>query len=167
MAGVAILARRFELWSRMVGEDVSRLAIGEAVLTIGYQVSRYALHVVHLPQTSHRVLDEEKPWSQFADKVERMAVHLVGKGCFLRLGIERAGHGVLLSVVSYGCDAECGAVVSAPNDVWSPEVRQYLLGCQLQDVDVQSGREFLLPVHCVTLMPSCSECVAYTLGSAE
>ena len=60
MAGVAILARRFELWSRMVREDVSRFAIGEAVLTIGYQMARYALHVVHLAKTAHRVLDEEE-----------------------------------------------------------------------------------------------------------
>ena len=88
MAGITVLARRFELWARMVREDVSRLAIGEAVLTIGYQVSRYALHIVHLPQTSHRVLYKEKPWSQFADKVKRVKVYLVGKGGFLSLGVE-------------------------------------------------------------------------------
>jgi hypothetical protein len=151
----------------MVREDVRCLAIVEAVLTIGYQVSRYALHVVHLSQTAHRVLDEEKPWSQFADEFKRVAVHSVGKGRFLRLGIERAGHGVLLSVVSDGCDAECRAIVATPNDVGSPEVRQYLLGCQLHDVYVQGRWEFLFPIDCVTLVPSCSECVAYALRSAE
>ena len=85
MARVAILARRFELWAWMVREDVGCLAIREAVLTIGYQVARYALHVVHLSQAAHRIFDEEKPWSQFADEFKRVAVHLVGKGCFLGL----------------------------------------------------------------------------------
>ena len=38
-------------------------AVGEAVLAVGYQVARYAPHVVHLPQAAHRVLDEERPES--------------------------------------------------------------------------------------------------------
>ena len=60
MARVAVLARRDELGARMVREDVGGFAIGEAVLAIGDKVARYALHVVHLAKTAHRIFDEEE-----------------------------------------------------------------------------------------------------------
>ena len=122
MAGVAVPARRQELGLRVVGPDVGGLAVGEAVLTVGYQVARYALHVVHLTQAAHRVLDEEEAGAERADDAERVAVHLVGPCRPLRLGQERAGGGVLAAVVADGGDAERGAVAACPDDVGPPEV---------------------------------------------
>lgn len=87
-------------------------AVGEAVLTVGYQVARYALHVVHLTQAAHRVLDEEEAGAERADDAERVAVHLVGPCSLDRLGQERAGGGVLAAVVTDGGDAERGAVMN-------------------------------------------------------
>ena len=137
MARVAILARRFELWAWMVREDVGCLAIREAVLTIGYQMARYALHVVHLAKTAHRILDEEELGLQFADEFEGVLVHLVGKCGFLGLRVERTRHGVLHPMMSDSSHAECRTIVAAPNDVRPSEVGQNLLGSQLHDVDVE------------------------------
>ena len=122
MAGVAVPARRQELRLRVVRPDVGGLAVGEAVLTVGYQVARYALHVVHLTQAAHRVLDEEEAGAERADDAERVAVHLVGPCGLLRLGFERAGGGVLAAVVADGGDAERGAVAACPDDVGPSEV---------------------------------------------
>ena len=97
-------------------------AIGEAVLTVGYQVAGYALHVVHLAEAAHRVLDEEEAGAERADDAERVAVHLVGPCGLDRLGFERAGGGVLAAVVADGGDAERGAVAACPDDVGPPEV---------------------------------------------
>ena len=97
-------------------------AIGEAVLTVGYQVAGYALHVVHLAEAAHRVLDEEEAGAERADDAERVAVHLVGPCRLDRLGFERAGSVVLAAVVADGGDAERGAVAACPDDVGPPEV---------------------------------------------
>ena len=97
-------------------------AVGEAVLTVGYQVARYALHVVHLTQSAHRIFDEEEAGAERADDAERVAVHLVGPCRLLRLGCERAGGGVPAAVVADGGDAERGAVAACPDDVGPPEV---------------------------------------------
>ena len=76
-------------------------AVGEAVLTVGYQVARYAPHVVHLPQAAHRVLDEEEAGAERADDAERVAVHLVGpcgldlRSSLLTLGILEASFRLL------------------------------------------------------------------------
>lgn len=137
MARVAILAWRFEIWARMVRKDVGSLTIREAVLTIGYQVARYTLHVIHLTKTAHRILDEEEPGVQFADEFEGVLVHLVGKCSLLGLRVERTRHRVLHPMMSDSSYAECRTIVAAPNNVRPPEVGQNLISSQLHDVDME------------------------------
>ena len=96
-----------------------------------------------------------------------MDVYPVGKRGFLGLGIERASVGVLAAVVSDGCDAECRAVVAAPNDVRPSELSQDAVGGQLHDVDMQGRWELLLPIDCIALVASRSERIAQTFRAAE
>lgn len=163
-------------------------------LTVGYQVARYAPHVVHLPQAAHRIFDEEEAGAERADDAERVAVHLVGPCGLLRLGCERAGGGVPAAVVADGGDAERGAVASCPDDVGPSEpmeqrvqrhkpclmtmpsrdrggptgqVGEDALGSELHDVDVQARREPRVPIDREALVSPRPESVAQTLRAAE
>ena len=142
-------------------------AVGEAVLTVGYQVARYALHVVHLTEAAHRVLDEEEAGAERADDAERVAVHLVGPCRLLRLGFERAGGGVLAAVVADGGDAERRTVAACPDDVGPSEVGEDALGSELHDVGVQARREPRVPIDGEALVSPRPESVAETLRAAE
>ncbi len=87
MAWVSVLARRFELGARVICKNIGSFTIGESILAIGDQMLRYALHVVHAAQPTHRILNEEEVRFQLADEVERVDVHHVSSRCFLRLRV--------------------------------------------------------------------------------
>jgi hypothetical protein len=112
----------------MVREDVRRLSVVEAILTIGDGVPWYWLHVVHLAQTCQGILDEVELWCKLFDKVKAMLVHFVALLCVVALWFQTTRDGVLCPMMGYCRNAECRAIETSPYHVGLSESLQYHVG---------------------------------------